>query len=116
MHERGLWVAIGERPWIGLVVAVAIVLLDQWTKQVAVSALSFREPVEVTSWFDWLLTYNTGAAFSFLAEAGGWQRWFLAGELRGSVQPPYRGPHSWLASLVPLGSRRSSLRLTAKLN
>ena len=40
--------------------------------------LSFREPVEVTSWFDWLLTYNTGA-FSFLAEAGGWQRWFLAG-------------------------------------
>ena len=60
MPERGLWVAIGERPWIGLVVAVAIVLLDQWTKQVAVSALSFREPVEVTSWFDWLLTYNTG--------------------------------------------------------
>ena len=44
-----------------------------------VSALSFREPVAVTSWFDWMLTYNTGAAFSFLAEAGGWQRWFLAG-------------------------------------
>ena len=79
MPERGLWVAIGERPWIGLVVAVAIVLLDQWTKQLAVSALSFREPVAVTSWFDWMLTYNTGAAFSFLAEAGGWQRWFLAG-------------------------------------
>ena len=33
----------------------------------------------VTSWFDWILTYNTGAAFSFLAEAGGWQRWFLTG-------------------------------------
>ena len=79
MPERGLWVAIGERPWIGLVVAVAIMLLDQWTKQVAVSTLSFREPVAVTSWFDWMLTYNTGAAFSFLAEAGGWQRWFLAG-------------------------------------
>ena len=79
LPERGLWVAIGERPWIGLAVAVAIVLLDQWTKQVAVSTLSFREPVAVTSWFDWMLTYNTGAAFSFLAEAGGWQRWFLAG-------------------------------------
>jgi signal peptidase II len=34
-------------------------------------------PVEVTSWFDLMLAHNTGAAFSFLASAGGWQRWFL---------------------------------------
>jgi len=79
LPERGFWAGIGERPWVGLILAVVIVLLDQWTKQIAVTTLSFREPVEVTGWFDWMLTYNTGAAFSFLAEAGGWQRWFLAG-------------------------------------
>ena len=79
LPERGLRAAIGERPWIGIALAVVIVLLDQWTKQVAVTTLAFRQPVQVTVWFDWMLTYNTGAAFSFLAEAGGWQRWFLAG-------------------------------------
>ena len=79
MPERGLCAAIGERPWIGIVLAVVIVLLDQWTKQIAVTTLAFRQPVQVTAWFDWMLTYNTGAAFSLLAEAGGWQRWFLAG-------------------------------------
>ena len=65
MPERGFWAGIGERPWIGLILAVVVVLLDQWTKQIAVTTLSFRELVEVTGWFDWMLTYNTGAAFSF---------------------------------------------------
>ncbi len=63
---------------MGLLVAILIVLLDQWTKKVAVDLLEFRQPEAVTLWFDWLLTYNTGAAFSFLADAGGWQRWFLS--------------------------------------
>ena len=58
--------------------AVVVVALDQWTKQIAVAELAFRRPEAATSWFDWMLTYNTGAAFSFLADAGGWQRWFLA--------------------------------------
>ena len=61
-----------------MLVAVVVVALDQWTKQIAVAELAFRRPEAVTSWFDWMLTYNTGAAFSFLADAGGWQRWFLA--------------------------------------
>jgi len=68
----------GFRPWLGLLIAVAIILLDQWTKHIAVTELVFRSPYRVTAWFDWMLTYNTGAAFSFLADAGGWQRWFLA--------------------------------------
>ena len=76
----GSWLAaIGRRPWLGLVTAVIVVALDQWTKQIAVSELEYRIPVMVASWFDWMLTYNTGAAFSFLADAGGWQRWFLTG-------------------------------------
>ena len=77
---KGDWlVAIGQRPWLGLVMAVIVVALDQWTKQVAIAELDYRNPQMVTSWFDWMLTYNAGAAFSFLADAGGWQRWFLTG-------------------------------------
>ena len=67
-----------HRHWLGLLIATVVIVLDQWSKQVAVTELVFRSPVVVTSWFDWMLTYNTGAAFSFLADAGGWQRWFLS--------------------------------------
>ena len=70
MPDGGWLAAIGRRPWLGLVTAVIVVVLDQWTKQIAVSELDYRIPLMVTSWFDWMLTYNTGAAFSFLADAG----------------------------------------------
>lgn len=79
LPKGSVWQVIGERPWIGLVLALVVILLDQWSKQLAMDTLQFRQPEAVTSWFDWMLTYNTGAAFSFLAEAGGWQRWFLTG-------------------------------------
>jgi len=62
---------------MGYGVALAIVVLDQWTKHLASLELSYRVPVELTSWFDLTLAHNTGAAFSFLAGAGGWQRWFF---------------------------------------
>lgn len=78
MPEQVTATQSGYRPWLGLLIAVAIILLDQWTKHIAVTELVFRSPYRVTAWFDWMLTYNTGAAFSFLADAGGWQRWFLA--------------------------------------
>ena len=79
MPNQSGWGARLQRPWVGLAIAVVVVVLDQWTKQIAVDQLSYRYPVPVTSWFDWMLTYNTGAAFSFLADAGGWQRYFLSG-------------------------------------
>lgn len=60
--------------WISLLV----VGLDQLTKLVAEAQLPFHQLVNVIPYFDWYLTYNTGAAFSFLADAGGWQRWFFA--------------------------------------
>ena len=78
MPEQSAPQQSGFRPWLGLLIAVAVILLDQWTKHVAVTELIFRRPYPVTPWFDWMLTYNTGAAVSFLADAGGWQRWFLA--------------------------------------
>lgn len=53
--------------------------LDQATKHLAEALLVMHEPVPVLPSFNLTLTYNTGAAFSFLAGAGGWQRWFFLG-------------------------------------
>lgn len=62
-------------PWLGL--ATAIVLIDQVTKISIERRLEFGDVVPVTSFFNVVLTYNTGAAFSFLASASGWQEGFL---------------------------------------
>ncbi len=62
--------------WYGL--AVLVVVLDQYSKGLAQSALEYGRPVEVFSWFNLTLQYNTGAAFSFLSDAGGWQRYFFS--------------------------------------
>lgn len=60
--------------------AAVLIALDQLTKWIAVRALDFGERVPVIpGFFDFTLVYNRGAAFSFLAGAGGWQRWFFTG-------------------------------------
>lgn len=53
------------------------ILLDQLTKYLAESSLTYARPVEVLPVLDFTLLYNPGAAFSFLSDAGGWQRWFF---------------------------------------
>jgi signal peptidase II len=58
-------------------IAIVFVLLDQVTKVVAATYLSYGQPVYVLPVFNITLHYNTGAAFSFLSDAGGWQRWFF---------------------------------------
>lgn len=63
--------------WLWL--AALIVVLDQATKIWAENVLSAGGPIEVLSWFNFSLAYNRGAAFSFLAAAGGWQRYFFLG-------------------------------------
>ncbi|EED36480.1 signal peptidase II [Luminiphilus syltensis NOR5-1B] len=63
---------------LGYGCAVLVLLLDQWSKNIASEALDYRTPVELTDWFSLTLAHNTGAAFSFLADAGGWQRWFFS--------------------------------------
>ena len=70
MPDEGWLAAIGRRPWLGLVTAVIVVALDQWTKQIAVSELEYRIPVMVTSWFDWMLTYNTAPPSVFWLTPG----------------------------------------------
>lgn len=63
--------------WFGL--SALVVLLDQLTKQWALSSLSLYIPHKLLGVFNLTLAYNNGAAFSFLADHDGWQRWFLAG-------------------------------------
>jgi len=65
------------RVWPCYLIALVIVLLDQWTKGLATEHLVYAQPVEVTWFFDLRLVWNEGAAFSFLSDAGGWQRWLF---------------------------------------
>jgi len=59
--------------WIALIVLV----LDQWTKIWADNELILHNPVALMPFFNLTLAYNEGAAFSFLSDAGGWQKWFF---------------------------------------
>jgi len=56
-----------------------VIVLDQASKWIMVSWLSLYETVAVMPFFNLTMAHNTGAAFSFLAGAGGWQRWFFIG-------------------------------------
>lgn len=55
------------------------VLLDFGTKYAAEHLLLYGQSVPVFEGFNWTLAYNPGSAFSFLADQGGWQRWFFIG-------------------------------------
>lgn len=63
--------------WIWLLVSAVVIVLDWHSKQWASQALELYRPREVLSWLNITLAHNYGAAFSFLADAGGWQRWFF---------------------------------------
>jgi signal peptidase II len=63
--------------WLGL--ALLIIVADQLTKTLILGSFQFGDVREVTSFFNLVRVHNTGAAFSFLAGASGWQRWFFIG-------------------------------------
>ena len=69
----------GAGVWLWLGVALVIFLLDQLTKIAIVGAFQLGESLPITSFFNLVRVHNAGAAFSFLADAGGWQRWFFTG-------------------------------------
>lgn len=69
---------ISRKAWLWYFVALVIVLVDQLSKVWVSTNLTYAEPVTFTSFFNFTLLHNHGAAFSFLAEQGGWQRWFFA--------------------------------------
>ncbi len=64
-------------PWIGL--ALIICIADQFTKTLILGYYKLGDSTQVLSFFNVVRVHNTGAAFSFLAGAGGWQRWFFTG-------------------------------------
>ena len=63
--------------WLAL--AALVVVLDQASKLWILGSLRLFETLQVTSFFNLVLVLNSGAAFSFLAGAGGWQKWFFVG-------------------------------------
>ena len=64
-------------PWLGI--AGAVIVLDQITKAMIVMSFQLGDARTVTPFFDLVRAHNRGAAFSFLNEASGWQRWFFIG-------------------------------------
>jgi signal peptidase II len=60
-----------------LLFAAVLVVLDQLTKYLAEQSIAVGSTVEILPFLSLVLTHNSGAAFSFLADAGGWQRWFF---------------------------------------
>ena len=70
---------INKMAFAWLLFSVVILVLDLWTKQIATDTLTLYRPVELTSWLNMTLAHNYGAAFSFLSDAGGWQRWLFTG-------------------------------------
>ena len=62
-------------PWIGF--ALVLFLLDQFTKVLIIGYYHLGDSTYVTSFFNIVRAHNTGAAFSFLAAASGWQRWLF---------------------------------------
>jgi signal peptidase II len=57
---------------------VIVIVLDQLSKWVVVNHIQFGETIYVAPFWNWVLTFNPGAAFSFLADQPGWQRWFFS--------------------------------------
>lgn len=55
-----------------------VIVLDQLSKWVVLNQIQFGETIYVAPFWNWVLTFNPGAAFSFLADQPGWQRWFFA--------------------------------------
>ena len=88
-----------------LLVSATIIALDQWTKYIVMTTLTLNHQVEfIGGFWNWMLAYNDGAAFSFLRDATGWQRWLFAGLAIGvSV-----GMTIWLAR-TPRGDWRTAL-------
>lgn len=70
IHYKSAW-------W--LLLAGMVLLLDYSAKFWVLQELIIEQPIQLTPWFNLLLTFNFGAAFSFLNHAGGWQEWLFVG-------------------------------------
>ena len=69
---------------ISLILAFVVLVLDIATKRWVESVLFHGQQIPLTGFFNLVLTYNAGAAFSFLSDASGWQRWFFSAIAAGA--------------------------------
>ncbi len=60
-------------------ISVIVIIVDLWTKYAVLGSMKLFESIQLTSFFNLTYVRNYGAAFSFLHEAGGWQRWLFTG-------------------------------------
>ncbi len=91
----------GGRPgpdWRWLLASLAVIILDQASKAVVVSRFELFDRLPVLPFFDLVRLHNTGAAFSMLANAGGWQNWFFT-----AVAVGVSGVLLWWFRQVPRG-------------
>lgn len=89
--------------WLGL--AAVVIGLDQLTKLYVDTHLTYGQTLPVFRGLNWVLAYNPGAAFSFLADAGGWQRFFFAALALGVS--------AWLGWLIVRGRESTAMNLAA---
>jgi len=82
MARRGGAAGFKLLHWLAL--ALVLVLVDQITKVLIAGLYELGEGTPITSFFNIVRVHNTGAAFSFLADAGGWQRWLFTGLSAGA--------------------------------
>jgi len=76
-QDKPLSSAFPPYPWMWLGVSALVIALDWYSKLRISEALELYRPREIFSWLNITLAHNYGAAFSFLSDAGGWQRWFF---------------------------------------
>jgi signal peptidase II len=69
----------GNRFKLWLCIALMVILIDQLSKLVTLRYIPELSSRPITSFLNWVLVFNPGAAFSFLAHSGGWQKWFFIG-------------------------------------
>ena len=90
-------------PWLAL--STLVLVLDQASKRWVLNALPEFQPVPVIDGvWNWFRTYNTGAAFSFLSDAGGWQQYLFAG-----LAIAISGMLAWWLAKTPRGDWRTAL-------
>ena len=77
LNLSGLRTGWNSKNAFWLLLSLLAIVIDQWTKSVAVAHLVYAQPVPVMPMLSWTLLHNYGAAFSFLSDAGGWQRYFF---------------------------------------
>jgi len=95
--------------WFG--VSASVILIDQLTKWLVIDALTLYQRIPILSVFDLVRLHNTGAAFSFLSDAGGWQHWLFTGvAIIVSI-----GIVGWLVTLPREGHRVLGLGLALVL-